>query len=72
MKYDKIELRSEKVRTIIGEIPSWVVRYGIIVITIVISGLLAAAYFIPYPETIDAKIMIKMRRRGLSLFHTNT
>ena len=47
MTDDKIELRSEKVRTIIGEIPSRVVRYGIIVITIVISGLLAAAYFIP-------------------------
>ena len=35
MTDDKIELRSEKVRTIIGEIPSRVVRYGIIVITIV-------------------------------------
>ena len=64
MKDDKIELRSEKVRTIIGEIPSRVVRYGIIVITIVISGLLAAAYFIPYPETIDAKIMIKNETQG--------
>ncbi len=64
MTDDKIELRSEKVRTIIGEIPSRVVRYGIIVITIVISGLLAAAYFIPYPETIDAKIMIKNETQG--------
>ena len=64
MKDDKIELRSEKVRTIIGEIPSRVVRYGMIVITIVISGLLAAAYFIPYPETIDAKIMIKNETQG--------
>ena len=64
MTDDKIELRSEKIRTIIGEIPSRCVSYGIIVITIVISGLLAAAYFIPYPETIDAKIMIKNETQG--------
>ena len=53
---DKIELRSEKVRHIIGEIPSRIVRYGITIITIVILGLLIGAYFIPYPETISAKV----------------
>ena len=41
MTDDKIELRSEKVRHIIGEIPSKIVRYGIMVITVVILGLLA-------------------------------
>lgn len=40
MADDKIELRSEKVRHIIGEIPSKIVRYGITIITIVILGLL--------------------------------
>ena len=50
----KIELRSEKVRHIIGEIPSRIVRYGITIITIVMLGLLIGAYFIPYPETISA------------------
>ena len=53
---NKIELRSEKVRHIIGEIPSRIVRYGITIITIVILGLLIGAYFIPYPETISAKV----------------
>ena len=43
---NKIELRSEKVRHIIGEIPSRIVRYGITIITIVILGLLTGAYFI--------------------------
>lgn len=37
---NKIELRSEKIRHIIGEIPSRIVRYGITIITIVILGLL--------------------------------
>ena len=64
MTDDKIELRSEKVRYIIGEIPSKIVRYGITIITIVILGLLAGAYFIPYPETISAKVQMANARQG--------
>ena len=64
MADDKIELRSEKVRHIIGEIPSGIVRYGITIITIVILGLLAGAYFIPYPETISAKVQMTNTRQG--------
>ena len=60
----KIELRSEKVRHIIGEIPSRIVRYGITIITFVILGLLIGAYFIPYPETISARIEMTDRRQG--------
>ena len=40
----KIGRRSEKVRRIIDEKPSWIVRYGITVITVVTLGLLAGAY----------------------------
>ena len=64
MADDKIELRSEKVRHIIGEIPSKIVRYGITIITIVILGLLGGAYFIPYPETISAKVQMTNARQG--------
>ena len=61
---DKIELRSEKVRHIIGEIPSGIVRYGITIITIVLLVLLVGAYFIPYPETISARIEMTNRQQG--------
>ena len=61
---NKIELRSEKVRHIIGEIPSRIVRYGITIITIVILGLLIGAYFIPYPETISAKVHMTSAYQG--------
>ena len=65
---DKIELRSEKVRNIIGEIPPSIVRYGIIVITFIVLGLLAASYFISYPETITAKATaLDERRVSISL-----
>ena len=55
MADSKIELRSEKVRHIIGEIPSGIVRYGITIITIVILVLLVGAYFIPYPRNHQCK-----------------
>ena len=64
MADNKIELRSEKVRHIIGEIPSRIVRYGITVITFVILGLLVGAYFIPYPETISAKVQVINAHQG--------
>ena len=76
MADNKIELRSEKVRHIIGEIPSRIVRYGITIITFVILGLLIGAYFIPYPETISANIQMTNASQGtiyipykLSLIH---
>ena len=64
MADSKIELRSEKVRHIIGEIPSRIVRYGITIITIVLLVLLVGAYFIPYPETISARIEMTNRQQG--------
>ncbi len=56
-KSEDIELRSEKVRKIIGEIPPSIVRCGIMIISIVVLGLLTASYFIPYPETITCKVV---------------
>ena len=64
MADNKIELRSEKVRHIIGGIPSGIVRYGITIITIVLLVLLVGAYFIPYPETISARIEMTNRQQG--------
>ena len=61
---DKIELRSEKVRHVIEEVPSRIVRYGITIITFVIFGLLVSVYFIPYPETINVKAQLSTIHQG--------
>ncbi len=44
------ELRSEKVRSIVGQIPSTLVRYGITAVGAVLLCLLAVAYFLPYKQ----------------------
>ncbi len=44
------ELRSEKVRSIEGQIPSSLVRYGITVIGAVLLCLFVVGYFLPYKQ----------------------
>ena len=55
---DSIELRSEKVRSIIGKMPSLVVRSGIAILFAVFILLLIGSYFFPYTETIQAPAQI--------------
>ena len=57
---DNIELRSEKTRQIIGMVPSGIVRYGTLIITIIIAVLLAASYFVPYPENLQADATVEI------------
>lgn len=61
---EEIELRSEHVRKIIGQIPPVLVRSGISIIGIIVALLLAVAAFIPYPETIESDITLSGIYRG--------
>lgn len=56
--HDKIELRSEKVRKLIGEIPPSIVGWGIAIIAIVFLALLAAVCLLPYPYSNGETIII--------------
>ncbi len=58
---DNIELRSEKVRNIIGQIPPRIIRNGISVIFIVIAGLLTGSYFFEYNYNIKTIATIKQK-----------
>ena len=51
---DNIELRSEKVRNVIGKVPPRLVRLGTVVITLIVLALAVAFYKIPYPISIEA------------------
>lgn len=48
---DKIELRSEKVRKIIGVVPPVFVRWGTLIIFIVFLIILFAITTLPYPNS---------------------
>ena len=51
---DNIELRSEKVRNVIGKVPPRLVSLGTVIIAIIILALAVAFYKIPYPISIAA------------------
>jgi len=63
---DQIELRSEKVRKIIGTIPSALVRWSIVVIIIIIVMLILVVLLVPYPygggETIFQHLFNLLKR----------
>lgn len=56
---EKIELRSEKVRNIIGKIPPYVIRSGITLIIILSVSILINCAFISVPVFIECKVTIK-------------
>ena len=51
-----IELRSEKVRSIVGQIPPALTRYGITIIGVVLLIFLGIAYYIPYKQVYSGTI----------------
>ena len=51
---DNIELRSEKVRNVIGKVPPRLVSLGTVIITVIVLALAVAFYKIPYPISIEA------------------
>jgi len=59
MKQEKqIELRSEKVRNIIGQIPPILITHGTLFIGLALLSLFLAATFIPYQPTIDTEVTV--------------
>ena len=52
------ELRSEKVRSIVGQIPSAFVRYGITAIGAVLLCLLVVACFLPYKQVYSGTVTV--------------
>lgn len=52
------ELRSEDVQEILSAVPSWMIRWGNLLILLLILMLLGISWFIKYPDIISAKAMI--------------
>jgi len=53
---ENIELRSDKVRSIIGQIPPWIIRSGTSVILLIVLILLTSSYYFKYPYTVTTSI----------------
>lgn len=54
MENKEIELRSEEVQEVMGQIPAWIVRWGITILFVVVLALLIGSCFFKYPDVIQA------------------
>ena len=52
-----IELRSEKVLDLLGEIPPSIVRWGTVIIVAIFLALLLVVCFVPYPYSNGESIL---------------
>lgn len=57
-EYQDIELRSEEVQEILTRVPHWMIRWGNIIILIIILTVLLFTYIIRYPDMIVTQITI--------------
>ena len=53
------ELRSEKVRSVVGQMPPSILRYGIAVIGVALLCLLVVAYFLPYKQVYRGTLTVR-------------
>lgn len=49
---------SEEAQEVLGRIPGWIVRRGIMLIFIIFLGIAIGCYFIKYPQTVEAPVVI--------------
>ncbi len=56
-RFSDIELRSEKVRNLLGEIPPSLVRWGTVIIVAIFLILLLVVCFVPYPHSQGESIL---------------
>ncbi len=52
------ELRSEEIQEIIGHVPNWLIRWGILVMFTILVIFIITTYWIKYPDITQAKVMI--------------
>ena len=68
---DNVELRSEKVRNVIGKVPPRLVSLGTVIITVIVLALAVAFYKIPYPISIETNGEVVNHRTVQVLYHTS-
>lgn len=57
-EHNDIELRSEEVQDILTRVPHWMIRWGNIVVLLILFSMMVGAYFVQYPDIVTAEVII--------------
>jgi len=69
---DIIQIRSEEVQEILSFVPNWMIRWGNALILALIVGLLFISWFVKYPDTIAAEILVTTSIPPEKIYAKNT
>ena len=61
------EKRSEEVNEVLASMPTWMTKWGIIVVVLLLSAFLAAGYFIKLPDSIAGEVQLMTKVPPVSL-----
>jgi multidrug resistance efflux pump len=53
---------TDEIEALIGNPPTWIIRWGISVIFMIVAALVAMGFIIKYPDTIEAKVVITTQK----------
>lgn len=56
--HNALELRSEEVQDILTKVPHWMIRWGTVLIFVIIVMLFFVSWFVKYPDVVNTEIVI--------------
>lgn len=60
-QWKDVELRSEEVQEVMGQIPPWILRWGITLLFVVVLALVIVSIFFKYPDVITSEMTLTGR-----------
>lgn len=72
MEHKEVELRSEEVQEIMGQIPVWIERWGITLLFGIVMALLIGSCFFRYPETIQTTMTLTGNNPAVQVMARNS
>ncbi len=69
---DQIEIKSEEVQEILGHVPSWIVRWGILMIFVTVILIIIGSWLFRYPDIKRADIVITTENPPATLIARST
>jgi HlyD family secretion protein len=57
-KVDEIDLHSKEVDDLLGRVPSWIIRNGMVMVVVVLFILISGSWFFKYPDIIAAPVVV--------------
>ena len=55
---ENIEIRSDEIRDILGQVPLWIVRYGTLLILLIFVILVSGAALLKFPDVLHSRIKL--------------